>query len=274
MFDDIQNDDVENDSYEPQENQDVKTADTQTDNPQQENLSDENQGEQQQETPKKSRAEQRIAELVAERNAERQRVAELEEKLQNTNRLKSNTGEPVEPDIDDFDLNSEAGIDEWLQARNNYEREKERYHLRQLLDEERQLKQQVEHQARLESDFKQAFERNPQFKDNFARLVARFEHTPISIDPSEVFNGQELMDVLDTLATDEELYYELAGMNQTQALMRLGVLQATMRIGKQSNMVKRSNAPNPPNHTKANAPIARDPYEMSDKDFLKSRGLI
>lgn len=234
---------------------------------------EQSEGEKQDEQPKpKSRAEQRIAELVAERNAERQRAAELEAKLNQPQQSKSNDGAPAAPNIDDFDLSTDNGLNDWLKAQADYDEQAKRYEFEKFINERETQKQQAERQSQIENDFKQAFERNPQFKDNFAQLIERHEHTPLAIDPSQVFSGQELMDVLDTLATDEELYFELAGLSQAQQLMKLGAIQAGLKA-RGNTPPPVTKAPTPPNHTKQSAPITRDVYELSDSDFLKKRGL-
>lgn len=250
----------------PQTEVDAETTENQQDGEQTE-------GEKQDEQPKpKSRAEQRIAELVAERNAERQRAAELEAKLNQPQRPKSNDGAPVAPSLDDFDLSTEDGINEWLKAQADYDEQAKRYEFEKFINERETQKQQAERQAQIENDFKQAFDKNPQFKDNFVKLIERHEHTPLAVDPSQVFSGQELMDVLDTLATDEELYFELAGLSQAQQLMKLGAIQAGLKT-RGNTPPPVSKAPTPPNHTKQTAPITRDVYDLSDSDFLKKRGL-
>ncbi len=274
MIDDAQNDIVE---YEPPTDEVAEvetpaTESTETETQPKQTDDAEQQDEKTPEQKPKSRAEQRIAELVAERNAERQRAAELEAKLNQPQQKTASDGQPVPPNMDDFDLSTDDGLDAWLQAQSDYDTEVERYKIEQVLNERENKQRQAEQQAQIENDFKQAFERNPQFKDNFGRLIQRYAHTPLNIDPSQVFHGQELMGVLDTLATDEELYYELAAMTETQALMRLGEVRATMRMKQNKpDAVVKSNAPKPPTHTSANAPITRSPDNMSMDEFVKWR---
>ena len=248
----------------PQTEADAETTENQPEGEQSE-------GEKQDEQPKpKSRAEQRIAELVAERNAERQRAAELEAKLNQPQQSKSNDGAPAAPNIDDFDLSTDNGLNDWLKAQADYDEQAKRYEFEKFINERETQKQQAERQSQIENDFKQAFERNPQFKDNFAQLIERHEHTPLAVDPSQVFSGQELMDVLDTLATDEELYFELAGLSQAQQLMKLGAIQAGLKA-RGNTPPPVTKAPTPPNHTKQSAPITRSPDDMSMDEFMKWR---
>lgn len=172
------------------------------------------------------------------------------------------------PNLDDFDLDTDEGLAGWLKAQEDYEKQAELDRLEELMQErEKRIKEQ-QRQVELENQFKNAFENRPNFKENFGNLIKRHEQTPFPVDVSEVFDGDELIDVLEMLASDENLYNELAGLSEKKALLRLGALQASKRT-----VVSKSNAPKPPSHTKSNGSIKTDIHQLSDDEFFAARGL-
>lgn len=228
------------------------------------------------EPEKKSRASDRIKQLVEERNAAKAELEQLRQQSQQPQQKQTtgDDGAPAKPNIDDFDLDSQDGLDAYFAAQQEYDEKLSDYKLDQRLQQREQAKQQAQHQEQVMNDFKQAFEADPDFKNNFAELQTWMQDKPVTADPSQLYQGQDLMDVLAAVAADADLYYELADMTETQQYAKYGQIHAQTQARKQSKpSVKASKAPPPPNHTKANAPIKRDIYDSSDDEFLEARGL-
>ena len=222
---------------------------------------------------KGGRASERIKQLVAEKKAYEAELEQLRQQSQQPKQTANSDGAPVKPNIEDYDL--ENGLDDYFAAQAEYEEKHQDWKLDQRLQQREQAKQQEQRQQQTMSDFKQAFDADPDFKANFAELQTWVADKPIEADPSELYQGQDLMDVLAVIAGDGDLYYELADMSQTQQYAKFGQIfaQVQSKKGKPPIGIKASKAPKPPNHTNANAPIKRDIYSQSDDDFLRSRGL-
>lgn len=224
---------------------------------------------------KGNRASDRIKQLVDERNALRAEFEQLQQQSQQPQQKQSADGAPQKPDIESFDIDSAGGLDEYFAAQADYEEQLSEWKLDQRLSQREQAKLNEQRQQQTMDDFKQAFEENPEFKENFAELQTWLADKPITADPSELYQGKELMDVLAVIAGDADLYYELADMTQTQQYAKYGQIHAQTQANKGKSPIgaKVSKAPKPPNHTKANAPIKRDPYKSSDDDVMRARGL-
>ena len=222
---------------------------------------------------KPSRASERIQQLVAEKRELEAKFEQLSQQSQQPQQRQSADGQPQKPNIDDFDLESQ--LDDYFEAQSNYEEQLSEWKLDQRLSQREQAKVTEQRQQQTMDDFKQAFEADPEFKENFAELQTWLADKPITADPSELYQGQDLMDVLAVIAGDGDLYYEIADMTETQQYARYGQIHAQLQSSKGKATIGRkvSKAPKPPNHTKANAPVKRDIYSQSDDDFLRSRGL-
>lgn len=263
---------------EPVETDEVEQDEqTQGDDDADDESNDESDAEPEPEPEKKGgRASERIKQLVAEKKAfeaELEKLRQQSQQPQQPRQTANSDGAPVKPNIEDYDLDN--GLDDYFAAQAEYEEKHQDWKLDQRLQQREQAKQQEQRQQQTMSDFKQAFDADPDFKANFAELQTWVADKPIEADPSELYQGKELMDVLAVIAGDADLYYELADMTETQQYAKYGQIyaQTQAKKGKAPIGAKVSKAPKPPNHTNANAPIKRDIYSQSDDDFLRSRGL-
>lgn len=222
---------------------------------------------------KGGRASERIKQLVAEKKAYEAELEQLRQQSQQPKQTASSDGAPVKPNIEDYDL--ENGLDDYFAAQAEYEEKHQDWKLDQRLQQREQAKQQEQRNAEIVDTFNARFKANPEFKENFQQLSELMQDKPIQADPSELYQGDDLMDILEHVAADHDLYYEIADMPQAKQYAEFGRIHAQIqaRKGGQSKAVRQSKAPPPPNHTNANAPMKRDPYKGSDDDVMRSRGL-
>lgn len=222
---------------------------------------------------KGGRASERIKQLVAEKKAYEAELEQLRQQSQQPRQAASSDGAPVKPNIEDYDL--ENGLDDYFAAQAEYEEKHQDWKLDQRLKQREQAKQQEQRNAEIVDNFNARFKANPEFKENFQQLSELMQDKPIQADPSELYQGDDLMDILEYVAADHDLYYELADMPQARQYAEFGRIHAQIQAkkGGQSKAVRQSKAPKPPNHTNANAPMKRDPYKGSDDDIMRARGL-
>lgn len=235
---------------------------------------DESDAEPEPEPEKKGgRAAERIKQLVAEKKAYEAELEQLRQQSQQPKQTANSDGAPVKPNIEDYDL--ENGLDDYFAAQAEYEEKHQEWKLDQRLQQREQAKQQEQRNAEIVDNFNARFKANPEFKENFQQLSELMQDKPIQADPSELYQGDDLMDILEHIAADHDLYYEIAEMPQAKQYAEFGRIHAQIqaRKGGTSKAVRQSKAPPPPNHTNANAPIKKNAYSMSDDDFLRSRGL-
>lgn len=236
--------------------------------------SNEEETETEPEPKKKGRASERIQQLLAEKKELEAKYAKLNEQAQQPKQTDSSDGAPVKPNIEDYDLDSEGGLDSYFAAQAEYDEKHQDWKLDQRLQQREQAKQQEQRNAEITQTFNARFKANPEFKENFQQLATLMQDKPIQADPSELYQGDDLMDLLEHVAADHDLYYELAEMPPSKQYAEFGRIHATIQAKKGvSKAARQSKAPKPPNHTKANAPIKRDQYSQSDDDFMRSRGL-
>ena len=222
---------------------------------------------------KGGRASERIKQLVAEKKAYEAELEQLRQQSQQPKQTASSDGAPVKPNIEDYDL--ENGLDDYFAAQAEYEEKHQDWKLDQRLQQREQAKQQEQRNAEIVDTFNARFKANPEFKENFQQLNELMQDKPIQADPSELYQGDDLMDILEHVAADHDLYYEIADMPQARQYAEFGRIHAQIqaRKGGSSKAARQSKAPPPPNHTQANAPIKKNAYSLSDDDFLRSRGL-
>ena len=221
---------------------------------------------------KGGRASERIKQLVAEKKAYEAELEQLRQQSQQPKQTANSDGAPVKPNIEDYDL--ENGLDNYFAAQAEYEEKHQDWKLDQRLQQREQAKQQEQRNAEIVDTFNARFKANPEFKENFQQLSELMQDKPIQADPSELYQGDDLMDILEHVAADHDLYYEIADMPQAKQYAEFGRIHAQIQAKKgTSKAVRQSKAPPPPNHTNANAPIKKNAYSMSDDDFLRSRGL-
>lgn len=247
---------------------------TQGDDDADDKSNDESDAEPEPEPEKKGgRASERIKQLVAEKKAYEAELEQLRQQSQQPKQTANSDGAPVKPNIEDYDL--ENGLDDYFAAQAEYEEKHQDWKLDQRLQQREQAKQQEQRNAEIVDTFNARFKANPEFKENFQQLSELMQDKPIQADPSELYQGDDLMDILEHVAADHDLYYELADMPQAKQYAEFGRIHAQIQAkkGGSSKAARQSKAPPPPNHTNANAPIKRDIYSQSDDDFLRSRGL-
>lgn len=222
---------------------------------------------------KGGRASERIKQLVAEKKAYEAELEQLRQQSQQQKQTANSDGAPVKPNIEDYDL--ENGLDDYFAAQAEYEEKHQDWKLDQRLQQREQAKQQEQRNAEIVDTFNARFKANPEFKENFQQLSELMQDKPIQADPSELYQGDDLMDILEHVAADHDLYYEIADMPQAKQYAEFGRIHAQIQAkkGGQSKAARQSKAPPPPNHTQANAPIKKNAYSLSDDDFLRSRGL-
>ena len=222
---------------------------------------------------KGGRASERIKQLVSEKKAYEAELEQLRQQSQQPKQTANSDGAPVKPNIEDYDL--ENGLDDYFAAQAEYEEKHQDWKLDQRLQQREQAKQQEQRNAEIVDTFNARFKANPEFKENFQQLSELMQDKPIQADPSELYQGDDLMDILEHVAADHDLYYEIADMPQAKQYAEFGRIHAQIQAkkGGQSKAVRQSKAPPPPNHTNANAPIKKNAYSMSDDDFMRSRGL-
>ena len=222
---------------------------------------------------KGGRASERIKQLVAEKKAYEAELEQLRQQSQQPKQTANSDGAPVKPNIEDYDL--ENGLDDYFAAQAEYEEKHQDWKLDQRLQQREQAKQQEQRNAEIVDTFNARFKANPEFKENFQQLSELMQDKPIQADPSELYQGDDLMDILEHVAADHDLYYEIADMPQAKQYAEFGRIHAQIQAkkGGTSKAARQSKAPPPPNHTNANAPIKKNAYSMSDDDFMRSRGL-
>lgn len=222
---------------------------------------------------KGGRAAERIKQLVAEKKAYEAELEQLRNQSQQPKQTANSDGAPVKPNIEDYDL--ENGLDDYFAAQAEYEEKHQDWKLDQRLKQREQAKQNEQRNAEIVDTFNARFKANPEFRENFQQLSELMQDKPIQADPSELYQGDDLMDILEHVAADHDLYYEIADMPQAKQYAEFGRIHAQIQAkkGGQSKAVRQSKAPPPPNHTQANAPIKKNAYSMSDDDFMRSRGL-
>lgn len=252
----------------------AQTDDTEADEAEQTDDGDEQSTEQK---PKKGAAA-RIQQLVSEKKAEAERAAALELKLaelgQQPKQAANPDGAPQAPRIEDFDLDTDDGLEQYFEAQSQYEEARAEWEFDQKLAKREQAKLQQQREQEITNQFKRRFEANPKFKQDFEQLATVMQDKPINADPSQLYQGEELMDLLEAVAGDIDLYYEIASLPEQAQYAKFGEIQASIKTRKSNpTMPRHSKAPRPPNHTKSNAPIARSEYDKSDDDFLAARGL-
>lgn len=222
---------------------------------------------------KGGRASERIKQLVAEKKAYEAELEQLRQQSQQPKQTANSDGAPVKPNIEDYDLDTQ--LDDYFAAQATYEEQHQDWKLDQRLQQREQAKQQEQRNAEIVDTFNARFKANPEFKENFQQLSELMQDKPIQADPSELYQGDDLMDILEHVAADHDLYYEIADMPQAKQYAEFGRIHAQIqdRKGGTSRAARQSKAPPPPNHTQANAPIKKNAYSLSDDDFLRSRGL-
>lgn len=224
--------------------------------------------------PKKGAAA-RIQQLVAEKKAAEAELERLRQEKSEPKQSVSPDGAPQPPVVENFDLDTEEGLDQYFKAQSEYEEKLEDWKFDQKLQQREVAKLQQQREQEITNQFKQRFDANPKFRQDFEQLTTLMQDKPINADPSQLYQGEELMDLLEEVAASPDLYYEIASLPEQAQYAKFGEIQASIKARKSpgNKNIRQSRAPRPPNHTKSNAPIARSDYDKSDDDFLAARGL-
>lgn len=224
--------------------------------------------------PKKGAAA-RIQQLVAEKKAAEAELERLRQEKSEPKQSVSPDGAPQPPVVENFDLDTEEGLDQYFKAQSEYEEKLEDWKFDQKLQQREVAKLQQQREQEITNQFKQRFDANPKFRQDFEQLTTLMQDKPINADPSQLYQGEELMDLLEEVAASPDLYYEIASLPEQAQYAKFGEIQASIKARKLpgNKNIRQSRAPRPPNHTKSNAPIARSDYDKSDDDFLAARGL-
>ncbi|SUD90403.1 hypothetical protein [Psychrobacter phenylpyruvicus] len=224
--------------------------------------------------PKKGAAA-RIQQLVAEKKAAEAELERLRQEKSEPKQSVSPDGAPQPPAVESFDLDTEEGLDQYFKAQSEYEEKLEDWKFDQKLQQREAAKLQQQREQEITNQFKQRFDANPKFRQDFEQLTTLMQDKPINADPSQLYQGEELMDLLEEVAASPDLYYEIASLPEQAQYAKFGEIQASIKARKSpgNKNIRQSRAPRPPNHTKSNAPIARSDYDKSDDDFLAARGL-
>lgn len=224
--------------------------------------------------PKKGAAA-RIQQLVAEKKAAEAELERLRQEKSEPKQSVSPDGAPQPPVVENFDLDTEEGLDQYFKAQSEYEEKLEDWKFDQKLQQREAAKLQQQREQEITNQFKQRFDANPKFRQDFEQLTTLMQDKPINADPSQLYQGEELMDLLEEVAASPDLYYEIASLPEQAQYAKFGEIQASIKARKShgNKNIRQSRAPRPPNHTKSNAPIARSDYDKSDDDFLAARGL-
>lgn len=224
--------------------------------------------------PKKGAAA-RIQQLVAEKKAAEAELERLRQEKSEPKQSVSPDGAPQPPVVENFDLDTEEGLDQYFKAQSEYEEKLEDWKFDQKLQQREAAKLQQQREQEITNQFKQRFDANPKFRQDFEQLTTLMQDKPINADPSQLYQGEELMDLLEEVAASPDLYYEIASLPMQAQYAKFGEIQASIKARKSpgNKNIRQSRAPRPPNHTKSNAPIARSDYDKSDDDFLAARGL-
>lgn len=224
--------------------------------------------------PKKGAAA-RIQQLVAEKKAAEAELERLRQEKSEPKQSVSPDGAPQPPAVENFDLDTEEGLEQYFKAQSEYEEKLEDWKFDQKLQQREAAKLQQQREQEITNQFKQRFDTNPKFRQDFEQLTTLMQDKPINADPSQLYQGEELMDLLEEVAASPDLYYEIASLPEQAQYAKFGEIQASIKARKSSGNknIRQSRAPRPPNHTKSNAPIARSDYDKSDDDFLAARGL-
>lgn len=220
---------------------------------------------------KPSRASERIQQLIAEKRELEARLNEQSQQPQQ--REQSTDGAPVKPNVDDYDLDSQEGLDDYFAAQAEHDKAYRKYEIDQHIQQREQAQQQEVKNTEIQNNFKSRFDTNPKFKDDFQQLAVMMQDKPVKADPMQLYGIDDALDIVQEIAANPDLYYELADMTEQRQYAEYGKLHAQIQSRKSAPKARQSKAPPPPNHTKANAPLKRNVYDSSDDEVMRARGL-
>lgn len=268
---------------------DVETPETETEEAQaepeteqvQDDANDDGDEQSESETPddeskpekKPSRASERIQQLIAEKRELEARLNEQSQQPQQKEQTQLVDGAPVKPNVDDYDLDSQDGLDDYFAAQAEYDNQLDDWKFDQRLKQREQAQQQEVKNTEIQNNFKSRFDTNPKFKDDFQQLAVMMQDKPVKADPMQLYGIDDALDIVQEIAANPDLYYELADMTEQRQYAEYGKLHAQIQSRKSAPKARQSKAPPPPNHTKANAPLKRNVYDSSDDEVMRARGL-
>lgn len=264
----------ETEAEEAQAEPEPEQAQDEVDNDGEEQSEDDTPDDESKPDKKPSRASERIQQLIAEKRELEAKYAQLNEQSQQPQQkeqTQSLDGAPVKPNVEDFDL--ETQLDDYFAAQSKYEEQLDEWKFDQRLKQREQAQQQEVKNTEIQNNFKSRFDTNPKFKDDFEQLAAMMQDKPVAADPMQLYGIDDALDIVQEIAANPDLYYELADMTEQRQYAEYGKLHAQIQTRKSAPKARQSKAPPPPNHTKANAPMKRDQYSGSDDEVMRARGL-
>lgn len=209
-----------------------------------------------------TRAQKRIAELKYEAE---QAKRDLEAYKQANPTKQAETERPT-PDQYETWADYEKATDEW----NDQRIEKA---VQSRLQSQQPPQSQSENHAHVQQAAQAIRTQYADFDDVLRQGVERANTLPLPVDLDDLeLPPEQLLNLAYTLSKDEDLYYELAGMSEKQAMLRLGQVVHGLPTPKPAAPAV-SKAPPPIKPTSANASVARSQYEMSDKEFLAANNI-
>lgn len=199
-------------------------------------------------------------------------IAELIRKQAETEQqLAQSQKQPMQaPNIEDFD-----DWGEYQQALRSFERDSLKAELLSELKAEQAQQASIQQQAETIAVLDELASEGV----DMGAVMAKAEQLPplpVTLDKFGLSTKETMLFAKD-LVENTELYYELAQLNPYQFSARIGAMIEQRKSQSSQNNTpkpKQSKAPPPIKPVKANGTAKKNPYETSDDDFLKSRGLV
>lgn len=173
------------------------------------------------------------------------------------------------PNIEDFD-----DWGEYQQALRSFERDSLKAELLAELKAEQAQQASIQQQAETIAVLDELFSEGV----DMGAVMAKAEQLPplpVTLDKFGLSTKETMLFAKD-LVENTELYYELAQLNPYQFSARIGAMieQRKNQSSQSTPKPKQSKAPPPLKTVKGNGTAKKNPYETSDDDFLKARGLV
>ena len=204
------------------------------------------------EKPKRNRAQERIEQLARE-NAELRRERTERE-------TKQKVSEITRPVIDDFD-----DFSKYEDALEQYHLDKAEERFLAKLDERESTKSMQAKEVEFQSAVSEIEESGIDF-NTYAQRANELPQLPVTLDQFGLSAKDTLLLAKD-LIDDEDTYIAISQMNAVQAAMKIGQI---IESGKAKTPPPVSKAPKPIKPVQANAPMTRDPAQMSDDEWYKA----
>lgn len=211
------------------------------------------------EEKKRSRAKERIEQLVRKSSQAEERAKQLEAELE---KYKGGTKPSTDaPRVEDFEDYSE-----YQQAQQEWFIKQAEQRVLDKLNTEKASQQKVQAEAEYQTAMAE-LESEGVDVDSLIEKSNTLPPLPITLDQFGM-SAKDTLGLAQTLLSDEDLYYELSRMNPVQAAAKIGQI-----IGSKTtkSAPPSSKAPAPIKPVTANAPASRDPEKMSTDEWMKHR---